>query len=303
MTGALKRTAEWALVRSGAYRVGRAAKRGRTLLLAYHNIVPDGKPAFGDVPLHLAQKSFGEQLDLLCATHDVVPLDVVLRVERSTGRPRVAITFDDAYTGAVTAGVLEVVKRDLPATIFVAPGCLGSRSFWWDALQEPGRNGQPGVLRRRALEEFGGRDDTIREWAAASGMIARDVPDHVRPADAEMLRRALEHAGITLGAHGWSHADLTRLPDGELQEELRRSIDWLRNRFNAFIPWIAYPYGLSSTAVQRAAADAGYRAGVTAGGGWLTRRPPDVYALPRYNVPSGMSLDGFALRSAGILCR
>jgi hypothetical protein len=35
-------------------------------------------------------------------------------------------------------------------------------------------------------------------------------------------------------------------------------------------------------------------------GGWLPPRPDNLFALPRLNVPAGLSADGLALRLSGL---
>ena len=98
---ALKHLAERALVRSGVERFARRTRRGRTLVLAYHNVLPNGEAVSGDKDLHLPQKEFSLQLDALAETHDVVPIDSIGRASPLSARPRVVITFDDAYMGAL----------------------------------------------------------------------------------------------------------------------------------------------------------------------------------------------------------
>jgi peptidoglycan/xylan/chitin deacetylase (PgdA/CDA1 family) len=264
-------------------------------VLAYHNVVPEGQRASGDRSLHLPQRLFAAQLDTLVRRHDVVPLGDVLtpRVGRP-GRARVAITFDDAYRGAVTAGLEELAKRGLPATIFVTPDFLGGASFWWDVL--------PNVPRERALDEFVGMDRCVRDWARQEGFPQADVADHSTAVSEEELRAASSQGGITLGSHSWSHPNLARLDDAELTEELARPLRWLRTRFADVIPWLSYPYGLSSPKVEEAAKSAGYEAALLIAGGWVPRQPSDPYALPRLNIPAGMSVAGFDLRISGLFC-
>src|SRR5690348_4128876 len=129
----VKATVEAALIRSGVAYIARRRLRGRALVLAYHNVVPTGQPRLGETSLHLAQADFAAQLDLLASTHDVVPLESIVDDVSESARPRVAITFDDAYHGAITAGLEELRRRAMPATIFVAPGLLGGDT-WWDRL-------------------------------------------------------------------------------------------------------------------------------------------------------------------------
>src|SRR5690606_1975386 len=107
-----------------------------------------------------------------------------------------------------------------------------------------------------------------------------------------------------LESHTWSHCSLAALEDGELEVELTRPLRWLKQTFpHAAIPCISYPYGLNSPLVRRKAAEAGYTAGLLVEGGVLTRSGLDPYALPRLNVPAGVSVNGFTLRTSGLLSR
>jgi hypothetical protein len=54
----------------------------------------------------------------------------------------------------------------------------------------------------------------------------------------------------------------------------------LRERFDRIDEVLAYPYGLASPGVQRAAVDAGYRAGVRISGGWLRDVATEPYTIP-----------------------
>lgn len=296
----LKAAIERGMLQGGVASIARRRVRHDTLVLAYHNIVPHGATTDGDRSLHLAQRAFVEQLDLLCGSCDIVPLAAALAGPSTSGRPRVVITFDDAYAGAVVAGVEELTRRSLPATIFVAPAFVGGGTFWWDAFADRGAGAPDPVFRAHALAELRGRDEDIRRWAASAGNQARVVPEHARCASEPDIAAAAHTPGITLGSHSWSHPNLARSTDAELELELRESLAWLRARFDDAQPCISYPYGAWSPTVERAAADAGYRAGFRIEGGWMRREAGNPFALPRMDVPSGISIDGFALRIAGL---
>lgn len=301
----LKRSVEAALCRGGATRAARLRRRGGTLVLAYHNVVPRGGSCEGDRSLHLPQDDFARQLDLLRRTHDVVPLAALLDPPAPGARPRAVITFDDAYRGAVTAGVEELARRGLPATIFVTPGFLDGRSFWWDALAAPGRAGLAPEVRERCLGELRGIDADIRGWARGRGMPLREVPPHQAGAAEAELRAAHATEGITLGAHTWCHPNLAALAPAELEAEMVRPLAWLRERYTGTLPWLAYPYGLSTPAVEEAARRAGYEGAFRVEGGWMPRpgEPVRLHSLPRANVPAGASLASFELRTSGLLAR
>lgn len=301
MRSVLKRGFEIALVRSGVARYTRAGLRSRSLVLAYHNVVPDGATPGADTSLHLPRSRFAAQLDTLARTHEVVPLKELAEPGRGGEHPRVAITFDDAYRGAVTAGVEELARRGLPATIFVAPHFVGGRSFWWDAVPAPPTM-SPNAFRSQVLQALRGEDATVRQWANEAGIRTVVADSYAVAATEDELRTAVRHPGITLGSHTWSHPNLAGLDPAELEAELKRPLRWLQERFDATIPWLTYPYGLSSPVVERAAADAGYHGALRVSGGWWPSSPANLHSLPRFNVPAGLSDNGFRLRISGLFC-
>jgi peptidoglycan/xylan/chitin deacetylase (PgdA/CDA1 family) len=197
-------------------------------------------------------------------------------------------------------GVEELARRGLPATIFVAPAYVGGRSFWWDELSDrEKRRGITAEFREIALNRCRGRDQQVRDYASRYELeeVAADG-DMVAAAEAE-LHDAVAVPGITLGSHSWSHSNLAALTPDELDQEMVQPLRWLHARYDSVIPWLSYPYGRSSASVVQAAAAAGYVAALRVSGGWLPAEQPSPYALPRFNVPSGLSNDGFALRLAG----
>ncbi len=299
----IKRALERVAVASGA--PGRSLGRhtGDVLVLAYHNVLPDGSPPLGDRSLHLSRRDFADQLDSLRASHDVVSLEDALASAASpaaSGRPKAVITFDDAYDGAMTVGVAELRARQLPATVFVAPGFLGGGCFWWDVLSTPD-NGLDGTVRAQALDRARGMHAAVIDWARASGVSINDVPSHARCVAEEGLLLALEYDRLSIGSHTWSHPNLTGLDAAELAAEMATSFTWLQQFGDRAIPVISYPYGLADARVQAAARAAGYTAGLMVSGGWTTRATLDPFAVPRLNIPAGVSREGFVVRTSGLV--
>src|SRR5512143_1119778 len=299
MRDVVKRVAEAALVRSGVANVARRRLRGRGVVLAYHNIVPAGEARGGELSIHLDQRDFARQLDLIAATHDVVPLDSVLDDAGGSARPRVVITFDDAYIGAITAGLEELRRRSMPATVFVAPGLVGGYT-WWDRVAEATGGVMPDDVRRHAIENLRGDRDDVLSWFAPRADASRESAPCPRIARETELAMASQQTGITFGSHTWSHRNLSALSAEELERELAPPLAWLRSRFVNTIPWLTYPYGLSSPLVEKMTEDARYRGAFRVSGGWLSRQPAHAHALPRLGIPAGLSAHGFALRLAGI---
>lgn len=289
MYSLLKRPLELALSSSWVSSVTRHRVRGKRLILAYHGVMPEGAAPAGERTLFIGQRDFAAQLDLLSEIADVAPLDRI--DEEGDGRPRVAITLDDAYHGAVCQGVAELAKRAMPATIFVAPARLGGHVFWWDALSSA-RGTIDHSLRGYALNALAGSDERVRAWAAGTALQGSDdLPAYARSATRDELRVALRSPAITLGSHTWSHRNLARLDIAEIVSEVCRSRASLKSEFGErVIDWLAYPYGLDSVAAQQAVADASYVGALRITGGWHNAARTSPFSRPRLNVPAGLSL-------------
>jgi peptidoglycan/xylan/chitin deacetylase (PgdA/CDA1 family) len=296
----LKHPIERVLGNSGVGSLTRYRVRGKRLILAYHGIIPKGDRPAGENALFIAQEDFAAHLELLSRVADVAPLDRI--DDEGDGRPRVAITLDDAYRGAVCEGVKELVAHALPATIFVAPARLDGHVFWWDALSSMSGTLDRG-LRDYALHTLGGSDERVRAWAASAALsTSQVVSDHAKAATRNELRSALELPGITVGSHTWSHANLANLAPADLAREVRQSRAWLKAEFGEkMIDWLAYPYGLESAAARRAVADASYLGALRISGGWHHPHEVSPFARPRLNVSPRLTVAGLRARLLGAL--
>ncbi len=291
----LKKVVETTTCASGWVDRSRQKFAGRTIILAYHNVIPDDAPSTGDSSLHLPVRDFQRQLDHLRDCFEVVGLNEI--DQHSPGRPRAVITFDDAYAGAVKHAVPELVRRDLPATFFAVPGFVGGKSFWWDRLACSGLLND--VTRTRALVEFCGKDGEVKAQVEQSPQTQQPVPT---TAELEELKTAAALDGITVGSHTWSHPNLERIPTAEFESEIGGAREWLFSTFSESerCDWISYPYGLVRPEAQSAAREAGHRGGLMVAGGYL-EPSGDRFSTNRFNVPAGISLEGFKMRVAGLM--
>jgi peptidoglycan/xylan/chitin deacetylase (PgdA/CDA1 family) len=294
----LKERFERAVSIPAAAWITRRRVREKRLILAYHGILPEGEEPAGERALFVRQSRFISHLEVLAAEADVVPLGLI--DDPGDGRPRVAITIDDAYRGSVNVGVRELAARSLPATIFVAPARLNNHVFWWDALAH-GRENLDEKLRHHALHNLHGADERIRTWAANAGIAACDeLPPYAQTATHAELTEALRFSGITIGSHSWSHPNLASLDVAEVVTEVRRSREWLRAEFGEkAINWLAYPYGLESARVQVAVADASYEGALRVLGGWHGTGDVSRFARPRLNIGPRLSVAGLRARLQG----
>ncbi|SFF51307.1 polysaccharide deacetylase family protein [Blastococcus tunisiensis] len=95
--------------------------------------------------------------------------------------------------------------------------------------------------------------------------------------------RDLAGAGIEIGAHSHSHAQLDQIAAPALEEELRRSKLLLEGELGQPVESLAYPFGYSSARVRAAVADGGYRF-AAAVGNRLPGPGGDLMAVPRLTV-------------------
>ena len=161
-----------------------------------------------------------------------------------------AITFDDGFANFLT-GALPVLQRlGFPATVFVVAGQCGATNRW-DA-------------NRLEIPEL-----PLMDWKQL----------------AEVSR-----AGITVGAHTMSHADLTKLAPAEAEWEISSSCRDLSERLECVIDDFAYPYG-ASNGVIRAIAGRYFRSACGTQLGFAST-PLDRLCLPR--------IDAYYLRSRGV---
>lgn len=295
----IKPAAEHALTAFGFARRARGRSRDRVAILAYHNVVPDGARPVGDVSLHLPLTSFRRQMDLLGKYYDIVSLDQ-LSQPPSSDRPRAAITFDDAYRGAVELALPDLVARGYPSTVFVCPGLLGGGPFWWDRLTDGGPSGLDPDVRSQALGEFQGRDDLLAERFPDQP----ELPAYLLPGTADDLVAAAKADVVSFASHTWSHPNLTQIDGGRLAEELQTSRTWMEEQCPGRVlpEHLSFPYGLWNANVVRAAAQIGYRWLYRVDGGpAVISVEQDPLVIPRINIPAGVSLRGFELRVAGFL--
>lgn len=265
-------------------------RRGKALVLAYHNIVPAGTVGWGDRSLHLAADAFARQLDVLTSELEVTTLDSIIR---STEQriPRAAVTFDDAYLGAINLGVQACIDRNVPCTVFVAPALLGCIPHWDVAANA--NQWSEGDRQRFLLERRGyGQHSPSRQNDEVAHML--------RIATEEEIRHSCTSPLVALACHTMHHPNLAALSTQECVNDIRSSNSWLRARFGEHArDLVAYPYGHAPLDPGVVLDQSGLSAGFVASGMWFDPDHCDRTRIPRWNIPSGISLDRFVLGVRG----
>jgi len=110
-------------------------------------------------------------------------------------------------------------------------------------------------------------------------------------ADAAMtwdMARSLRDAGMEVGSHSRTHPVLTDLPAARLASEVLDSKRRLEEEMGGPVAWFCYPNGDYNAAVQRALAEAGYRAACSLEPG-ANVHAKDLMALRRINISEGFA--------------
>jgi peptidoglycan/xylan/chitin deacetylase (PgdA/CDA1 family)/glycosyltransferase involved in cell wall biosynthesis len=87
--------------------------------------------------LCVSPDNFAEQMAAIRSAGGGARLDQYAEPFRSChpGSPRFALTFDDGYSDNIRSALPILERYEMPATLFVVSGALGSsREFWWDTL-------------------------------------------------------------------------------------------------------------------------------------------------------------------------
>jgi peptidoglycan/xylan/chitin deacetylase (PgdA/CDA1 family) len=105
--------------------------------------------------------------------------------------------------------------------------------------------------------------------------------------------RELRAAGVEIGGHSATHADLSALSYEEARDELSRGREQLEDLLGEPVETAAYPYGRTSPDAIRAARDSGFRAAcsTSARGSW-----DEPHFLPRQDMDNRGGLLGLRLK-------
>jgi len=244
--------------------------------------------------LAVSPKNFDQHLRFIRRSCQPIRLlDLADAIENRTIPPRaVAVTFDDGYLDNLTEALPRLESFQVPATLFVTAGYLGSpREFWWDELPRlimlspavPSSlsiriQSQDYVWRTNSAEE---RQDTylallsilkplsmkVKEeiisrlcWWAGTERLLRD---EYRTMTVEELKRFAGSKFTDLGAHTMTHPILPTLSPDMQRSEIVDSAHHLETVLNTPSRTFAYPNGDFSDETIRIVSGTGFRAACT----------------------------------------
>ena len=128
-------------------------------------------------------------------------------------------------------------------------------------------------------------------WLDDAGLHAAGTPPDRMLSCAQLAE--LSAAGIEIGAHSHSHAQLDQLSEPRLRAELADSKHLLEDRLGHAISSLAYPYGYSSKRVREVSREVGYLQAAAVAN--VPAAPTcDPTSVPRLTIRRSTSLSVFA---------
>lgn len=185
-------------------------------------------------PWTMSNRDFVAQISWLQGHFDLISLEEVQKrlINRNNSRPAVSITFDDGYDANCDEALPLLIERKVPCTYFVSSRCV--------------------------LEGVPFPHDVAERCSA-------------RPNTVEQIR-SMADAGVEIGAHTRTHADLGRLHNPrQLYDEIAGSGRDLEQAIGREVRFFAFPYGQPANmnpASFQIAREHGYHAVCSAYGGY-----------------------------------
>lgn len=302
---------------SGINTVLRARSRSAFRIVTYHGVDERHHPVVNFDHLQTSPDLFARQVESLARTYRIVSLREAVRDFLSgRGWPArgLAITFDDGYRNNLEVAAPILQRLGVPSTFFVTSGFVEGRArpWWYDVREavaqypatelllpgEPARDLRTPAARQeccRALEwAWAGlpHQDRQQRMSELSRATQMDWPELRYPfmTRDEVVR--LHQLGFEVEAHGDTHASLRAEGAERVKQEVRASVDFVREVTGRSPCCLAWPYGhMPATASLAAAAltDSGLDAAVSVVAGFNDDRS-DLTALKRWDLHGGYSV-------------
>lgn len=309
----------------------RRLRRHELLIVNYHGLRKDTSQR--RAWLLLPEARFTEQIRYLAANYRILAIDDALERLRSgaVDEPTACVTFDDGYRNNLTIGLPVLRQFNVPATIYLASGLIGTDARLWTTrielafgatprasvdlstiglgVQQLGHAGTHKDLRARIghatkehLKTYPARERAMLVDRVIDALDAGATHDDGEFAFLDWNEvAALGASGlVTFGAHTVGHEILSRLDDTMVDREISESVERVRAAGHDSASF-AYPNGGIGDFDARAAQAlrrVGIPAALTTLDG-LNSRTTDPYALRRVVVGADMSIDQFRLHTSG----
>ena len=279
MKSALKRIVYSSLFYSGgltlAMKIASQLRKDRScIILAYHRFVDDRSVYLSKGPvMHHQIREFEKEIAYLRKHYDILSIDDAvgtIKSRRGFARPAVVLTFDDGYLDNYTLAYPVLRKYNVPATIYLTTGLIGTSERTWPDRIELALL-ETSVRQFAHPELFGGSPICISSKAEKE-KVCLDIGQTLKPMPYDMRVKILEEVleslglngkgegisrtmlnwdevkemvanGITFGSHSHTHPILSKMPLEEAKEEICLSKKIIEQNLGIEVKHFAIPNG------------------------------------------------------------
>ncbi|MCS6929967.1 MAG: polysaccharide deacetylase family protein [Saprospiraceae bacterium] len=252
-------------------------QRRRVTLVMFHDIAPAN-----------AERVFS----FLKRAYNVISLEDYLNARRANGCRQLPsraliITLDDGH--ARNRELLPLVQKlNLPITIFLCAGIVGTRRHFWFKYRHPGIDiaalkRMPNAQRIEVLAAAG--FDPLREWEQPQALSQQDI-NQMRP-------------WVNFQSHTLTHPCLPQCTHEEAWKEISGSRYLLEREYGLHINALAFPNGDYSARDLALVRQAGYECAITVDFGYNTLKT-DPYRLRRLSIDDSDNEDAVCVKASGL---
>lgn len=252
--------------------------KGDGRILLYHGVCKTDPLRFNT--LFIKAKTFEAQLRLYKKYYNLISLDDFYQQRFDTGKFNLTLTFDDGFANNYRYVLPLLEQYKVPATFFITGiRKAGYNALWNDVLSIAYQYGPATlVLGKDKYVKGKGKKylslstgQYLVEILRAAGFnkkaemiellgsyCQKASHDYWMQMTQEEIRFLSASKWVTIGAHGYYHSDLAKIPAASANEEMSESKQFLENITGREIRALAFPYGSYTRETAALAKKIGY---------------------------------------------
>jgi peptidoglycan/xylan/chitin deacetylase (PgdA/CDA1 family) len=238
-------------------------------IIPYHHLVSDEKvPHIQSLYAFKNSRQFEEDLDFLLTNFEPLTLtELISRVKekKHVKKKGFLITFDDGLRQMYEVAVPILLKKGVPAAMFINPAFIDNQEIFYDLkkglmLDKISRSGIQLPSLRQFEEIFGGKINSsahLEEKIRSINYLNRGITDSLgklleidfqvfanreRPFITTAEVWDLIKKGFHIGSHSLDHPLYSLLPEKEQIRQTVESADWVARKFNLSYKAFAFPH-------------------------------------------------------------
>ena len=302
-------------------RYSRCKLKNKAFILMYHRIIDKNQQSSFPVQpgMYVTPDNFRKQVKFLKDKFKIISLEVLIeRLKNGENISRCCVlTFDDGWRDNYTNAFPILKKYQVPATIFLPTGFIGSQKWFWpeevylsliwiyqnkmDSSKIPGilqklfnksqfySSGQPCDAIDSVIDKLKHYELQQREQVVAALKDVCPATKHERIVMNWYEVQEMANSGlISFGAHTVSHTLLDQLTVENVRSEIEKSKEDIEKRVRNQINFFAFPNGNYNKKTLAILRDTEFAAAVTTRRGYIDKSSR-LLELPRIAMHNDIS--------------